>query len=286
MTHNAHLIKRAATASVVVAGVLILVKVFAWWSSGSASVLASMLDSLMDIAASLVNFFAIRYALLPPDQDHPFGHSKAEGVAALVQSAFILGSGVILLLQVVERFFNPQAIQSIPETMGVMLFSTLLTLSLVAYQRWVWRQTGSLAVKSDSAHYVSDILTNIAVIGALIAAWLGFAWLDPVIALVIAFILLYSAYSVLKEALGMLMDTAMDEKDKQRLIDLIEGAPGVCGYHDLKTRQSGLVQFIQFHLELESQQSLQQAHDIGDALEQTISHAFPRAQVIVHYDPV
>lgn len=286
MIENSHLIKRAAVASICVAVVLLIAKIFAWWVSGSTSVLASLMDSFMDIAASLVNFFAIRYALTPPDEDHPFGHTKAEGLAALMQSGFILGSGLILILQVAERLMNPDELTAIPESLGVMGFSTLMTVLLVMYQRWVWKKTGSLAVKSDSAHYVSDILTNIAVVVALVAAYMGFYWLDPVVGLLIAVILVYSAFGILREALTMLMDSAMGEEDELQLKQLIEQTPDVFGYHDLKTRQSGVMQFIQFHLELEAGQSLQQAHDIGDELEKRIVKAFPQSHVIVHYDPV
>ncbi|MEL7401001.1 MAG: cation diffusion facilitator family transporter, partial [Pseudomonadota bacterium] len=163
---NARLVKQAAYASMCVAGVLLLSKLVVWSLSDSTSVLSSMLDSLMDIVASLVNFFAIRYALMPADEDHPFGHSKAEGIAALLQAAFICGSVTMLLLHVADRLLNPQALAAIPESIAVMAFSTLLTTALVLYQRWVHRKTGSLAVKADSAHYASDILTNVAVIGA------------------------------------------------------------------------------------------------------------------------
>jgi len=283
---NGHLIKRAAMASMLTATVLLLAKAAAWTASDSASVLSSLLDSMMDIAASVINFFAIRYALMPADDDHPFGHTKAEGLAALMQSAFILGSAVMLLLHVVERLVKPQALTAIPESIGVMIFSTVATVALVAYQRWVARKTGSLAVKADSAHYVGDILTSAAVVVALVAAYWQVYWLDPVIALLIAAVLLYSVVGIIREALAVLMDKALEPEDEADLIRIIEDSQGVRGYHDLRTRQSGVVQFIQFHLELDGGQTLRSAHDIGDALEKRIRLRFPKAEVIVHHDPV
>lgn len=286
MDRRERLIKSAATASLLVAMVLLLSKLLAWWVSDSVSVLSSLLDSLMDIVASLVNFLAIRYALTPADDDHPFGHSKAEGLAALVQSAFVLGSACVLLLQVVDRLISPQPVHAVTLSMAVMVMSLLLTLSLVAYQRWVVAQTQSLAVRADSTHYVSDILANVAVIVALIATQFGNFWLDPVVALVIVVLLLYSVYGIVRAALTVLMDKALPEQDEQRLHDIIVAVDGVHGYHQLRTRQAGTVQFIQLHLDLDGRQPLFQAHAIGDEVERQIRIAFPTAEVLIHHDPV
>ncbi|GGY33123.1 cation-efflux pump FieF [Bacterioplanes sanyensis] len=286
MDHRARLVKRAATASVVVAVVLLVSKLVAWWYSDSVSVLSSLLDSLMDIAASGVNFIAIRYALMPADEDHPFGHSKAEGLAALVQSAFITGSAVALLLQVVDRLANPQPLQAIPLSLAVMGFSLLLTVALVQYQRWVVRQTQSLAVKADSAHYVSDILANLAVLVALLATAAGWYWLDPVVALAIVALLLHSVLGIVRSALQVLMDQALPEQDAAELDRIIQSVEGVQGYHKLRTRQAGAVQFIQLHLDLDGGQSLSSAHAIGDEVERRILAHFPRAEILIHHDPV
>lgn len=283
---NAVLIKRAATASIVTATLLMVSKVFAWSISDSASVLSSLLDSLMDIAASTVNFFAVRYALMPADDDHPFGHTKAEGLAALIQSAFILGSAAVLLLHVVDRLLHPKALTSLEESVAVMLFSALATSALVLYQRWVYRKTHSLAIKADSAHYYGDILTSVAVVVALVASYFEYYWLDPVVALGIAGVLLYSVYGIVMDALQVLMDKAMSEEEERELQTLIRSCEGVRGVHDLKTRQAGAMQFIQMHLELDANQSLKSAHAIGDAVEKTVLDRFPRAEIIIHHDPV
>jgi ferrous-iron efflux pump FieF len=284
--NHGHLVTRAAIASVITASVLLLAKTGAWSASDSASVLSSLLDSLMDIAASVINFFAIRFALVPPDEDHPFGHSKAEGLAALMQSAFILGSVAMLLLHLLDRIVKPVELQALPESIGVMAFSTIATLLLVLYQRYVYRKTGSLAVKADSAHYFGDILTNIAVIFALVGAMLGFIWLDIVVAVIVALTLTFSVINIVREALAVLMDQALDPDDEARLIKTIQETDGVKGFHDLKTRQSGMVQFIQFHLELDGDQLLRDAHDTGRSLEAKIRERFPRAEVIIHHYPV
>lgn len=285
-TPNAVLIRRAAKASIATASLLLVAKVFAWTASDSASVLSSLLDSMMDIGASLVNYFAVRYALMPADDDHPFGHTKAEGLAALVQSAFILGSAVVLLLHVLDRLLHPQALTALEESIGVMLLSVVATTALVLYQRWVYRQTHSLAIKADSAHYYGDILTSVAVVVALLGSYYGHYWLDPVVALGIAGVLLYSVYGIVMDALQVLMDKAMPEEDEKALHELILTCNGVRGVHDLKTRQAGAIQFIQMHLELDGQQSLRSAHSIGDSVERAILARFPRAEIIIHHDPV
>ena len=283
---RARLIKTAAVASLATALILLAAKIFAWVLSDSASVLSSLLDSLMDIAASAVNFYAVRYALVPADRDHPFGHTKAEGIAALIQSAFILGSAVVLLLHVMERLLNPQPVMALEESIGVMLFSALATAALVLYQRYVYRQTGSLAIKADSAHYYGDILTSLAVVAALLAAYWEQYWLDPVVALLIALVLLSSVLGIVKSALAVLMDQAMAAEDLARLQQTVLSCSGVRGCHDVLTRQSGPVQFIQLHLELDGQQSLYDAHAIGRRVELAIRAEFPHAQIIIHQDPV
>ena len=195
---NAHLIRRAAMASIATALILLVAKTFAWAASDSASILSSLLDSLMDITASVVNFFAIRYALTPADDDHPFGHTKAEGLAALLQSGFILGSAGMLLLHVSERLINPRPIDDVGLGIGVMAFSTIATITLVMYQRWVAARTSSLAIKADSAHYLGDILTSAAVVLALIASKMEVYWLDPLVAVLIAVVLIWSAVGILR----------------------------------------------------------------------------------------
>lgn len=283
--HSA-LIQRAAMASIAVAVTLLIAKLLAWLVSDSTSVLSSLLDSLMDIAASVVNFFAVRYALMPADTDHPFGHSKAEGLAALIQSAFILGSAAALLIHVTDRLFNPQPLNALGESIGVMVFSALMTAALVMYQRYVFRKTGSLAIRADSAHYYGDILTSLAVVVALVASWAGFYWMDPVIALLIALVLLYSVYEIVTAALAVLMDQSLSVEDEGELKSIMLAVPGVEGFHGLKTRQAGTVQFIQVDLELDGRLSLRQAHDIGLVVERAFLQRFPQAEVLIHHDPV
>jgi ferrous-iron efflux pump FieF len=283
---DAWLTQSAAILSMAIAACLILIKGFAWLDSDSSSVLASFADSSLDILVSLMNFFAIRLAFSPADKEHPFGHGKAESLAALMQSAFIAGSAFVLLLHASERFINPREIVAWQGAVWVMSVSLILTVILIAYQRWVYFRTGSLAVKADSAHYVSDVLATIAVIFALLGASSGFSWLDPVVAGIIVLALLHSAYDIAKEALNMLMDHALDPEVDALVHELVAANGEILDCHDIKTRQSGNVQFIQIHLDFPADCSLQSAHHQGEKLSRDIIKVYPRADVLIHHDPV
>lgn len=286
MNKDSSLTQSAAVMSICVAAILILIKGFAWADSDSSSVLASFADSSLDIIVSLINFFAIRFAFAPADKEHPFGHGKAESLAALMQSAFIAGSAFVLLLHAGERLIHQQEIKSLGTATGVMAVSLVLTLLLVIYQRWVYSRTGSLALKADSAHYMSDILANGAVIIALFAAQAGVIWLDPIVALLIVLALLKSAYSIAKESMDMLMDHSLDPEVEDKVKSLVKKNNHILGCHDIKTRQSGNVQFIQLHLDFPATVSLQVAHEAGEWLVAELIREYPRADVFIHHDPV
>lgn len=286
MKADASLTQSAAIMSIIVAAVLIMLKGFAWADTDSTSVLASFADSSLDIIVSLINFFAIRFAFAPADKEHPFGHGKAESLAALMQSAFISGSAFVLLLHAGERLIHPQQIESLQSATWIMVISLFLTIFLVLYQRWVYSRTGSLAVKADSAHYVGDILATAAVIVALFAAQSGLIWVDPLVAILIVLTLLKSAYSIAKESLDMLMDHALDPEVVENIKALVDSNEHILGCHDIKTRQSGNVQFIQVHLDFSAQISLLTAHNEGEWLVQQLLLQYPRADVLVHHDPV
>lgn len=280
------LTQSAAILSICIAACLILMKGLAWLDSDSSSVLASFADSSLDIIVSLINFFAIRLAFSPADKEHPFGHGKAESLAALMQSAFISGSAFVLLLHAAERVVNPKEIVAWQSAVWVMVVSLLLTLVLIAYQRWIYVRTGSLAVKADSAHYVSDVLATIAVIFALVGASSGVFWLDPLVAGLIVLALLHSAYSIAKEALNMLMDHALDPDVDLLVKQLVAANDKILGCHDIKTRQSGNVQFIQVHLDFSIGCLLADAHFEGEKLVAQIVNVYPRADVLIHHDSI
>ena len=279
------LLHLATTASVATAAILIIAKLAAWLVTGSVSVLASLVDSLMDALASLINLFAVRYSLQPADAEHRYGHGKAEALAGLGQSTFIAGSAVFLVLESIDRLIHPKPLNDLAVGMAVMLFAILVTLILVMIQRYVVRRTGSTAIKADSLHYVTDLVTNASILVALVLGALGWPGLDPWFALGIAAYILYSAWQIGREAVHLLMDRELPEDVRERIVALAYAPPLVRGVHDLRTRQSGHTYFIQLHLELDDELALRDAHAVADEVEHSIRAAFADAEVIVHQDP-
>ena len=282
---NARLLRLATVWSVATAGVLIVVKLVVWLTTGSVALLASLLDSLMDAAASVVNLLAVRYSLQPADEEHRFGHGKAESLAGLAQSAFIAGTAVLLLFEAVDRLLHPQPVQGIAQGIGVMIFATLATLVLIGVQRYVIRRTGSLAIRADSFHYAMDLFTNMAVILALgLAAW-GVSWADPVFGLGLGVVILVGAYGIGREAVDHLMDRELGEDAQQEIARIALDHQQVRAVHELRTRQAGQTRFIQMHLELDGGMTLARAHHIGDEVADRIRAGFPGADVLIHQDP-
>ena len=282
---HGRLLRLATTWSVATAGVLIAIKAFASVYTGSVSMVASLVDSLMDALASLVNFFAVRFALAPPDDEHRFGHGKAEALAGVAQAAFIAGSALFLALQAVDRLLQPQPIENVPAGMAVMAISIVATLVLLAVQRHVIRKTGSVAIQADALHYVSDLAANAGVIVALLAATRGFPRADGLFALAVAAAILWSAWKIGGKAVQILLDRALPEADQARILEIARAHPEVEDAHDLRTREAGPVRFVQMHLELRPDMPLLRAHAIADQVALEVKKAFPGADVIIHQDP-
>lgn len=278
---------RAATyASVGAASLLVVVKAGAWVMTDSVSMLSTLVDSLLDVLASLVNLFAVRHALTPADAEHRFGHGKAEPLAGLGQAAFISGSAMFLFVEAGQRFLEPRPVANSAVGIGVMVFSIVVTLVLVGFQRYVIRRTSSVAITADSLHYVGDVLVNISVIVALVlSATLGLAWADPLFGAGIAVYILYCAWQIAREALNLLMDREFPDEDREYIRRIALAHPEVRDMHDLRTRSSGPHSFIQLHLELDRDLTLIDAHTISDQVEMEIRRAFPNAEVLIHQDP-
>jgi ferrous-iron efflux pump FieF len=284
---SASLMRLAGLASVGVAALLIAIKLYAFVATNSVSLLSSLFDSALDLGASVVNLIAIRTAVTPADAEHRFGHGKAEPLAGLVQVAFILGSSLLLLFEVGQHFLQRQQVTEEATGIVVMAVSIGLTLGLILFQRHVIRRTESMAVQADSAHYFSDFLANAAVILALVlSGLLGWWWIDPLFGLAVALFIAWTAISIGRAALDMLMDREMSDRDRDRIKLIVRAHPEVFGLHELRTRVAGQDCFIQFHLDLKPEISLKEAHRISDAVEASLIEAFPGAEVIIHQDPL
>jgi ferrous-iron efflux pump FieF len=282
----ARLMRAATYASVAVAGTLIVVKLAAWLFTDSVSLLSTLIDSLLDAAASIINLLAVRHALAPADREHRFGHGKAEPLAALGQTAFIAGSAVFLVIEAGHRLFAPRPVLHVEVGIGVMILAIVVTFALTRFQAHVVRKTGSVAIKADSLHYLGDILVNAAVIAALLLAS-QFGWLmaDPLFGIAIAGYILIVAWRIARGAFDMLMDRELPEPERARIRRIVLEHPSVIDMHDLRTRASGRKTFIQVHIELDGDLSLYRAHDVADEVEASLRAAYPGAEVIIHQDP-
>jgi len=284
---NAQLMKWATYASVTTALSLISVKVIAWFITDSVSIMATLIDSSLDVLASVVNLVAVRHALQPADKEHRFGHGKAEALAGMGQSMFITGSAGILLLQAVGRIIHPQAdMTGIDVGIGVMLFSIVATLLLLSFQHYVIKQTNSTAIKADALHYKTDLWVNASVIVALILTFYGYHHFDALFALAIAIFILVSAWEIVKESIDLLMDHELPDEERHKIKEVVSRCPDALGCHDLRTRRSGNKIFIQLHLELNSSLCLLDAHAIAEKVEQQLKDLYEDAEVIIHEDPV
>lgn len=280
------LMRRATFASVTVAAAMIVVKLIAWLLTDSVSLLSSLLDSLLDAAASLVNLLAVRQALVPADREHRFGHGKAEPLASLGQAAFIAGSAVLLIIQALHHILTPQPVSNTGIGIAVMAFAIAVTLVLVVYQRSVVRRTGSLVVRADEFHYRTDLVLNGSVLVSLLATrWLGWVYLDPLFGGAIGFWIVYGAWEVGKTATVQLMDRELPDEARARIRAIALAHPQVRAAHDLRTRTAGPNAFIQIHVEMDGKLTLEEAHRISDAVEAEILAAFPQAEVMIHQDP-
>ena len=284
--HAARLMRLASYASIGVSLLLIATKLGAWLLTGSVSVLSSLLDSLLDSAASVVNLLAIRTAVSPADQEHRFGHGKAEPLASLGQSAFIAGSAVLLLVEGGHRLFSPEPVEHSRIGIAAIGFSMAATLLLIPFQKFVVRRTGSLAIGADELHYRGDLLLNGGVILALVLTELfGWPFLDSIFGAAIAVWIVYSAWQIARRALTQLMDREMPDDDRQRIRTIALAHPEVSAVHDLRTRLAGPSAFVQIHIEMSADMTLRRAHEVADTVEASIIEAFPYAEVIIHQDP-
>lgn len=281
------LVRSASYASVAIATFLVLIKLAAYFMTHSVALLASLIDSLLDVAASFLNMVAIRHALTPADAEHRFGHGKAEPLAGLAQAAFISGSALFLIVESGSRLLEPRPLEHGAVGLAVMGISLVCTIGLVIYQRYVIGKSRSLAIRADSLHYVGDILVNIAIIAALILSlYLDWYIADPLFALGVAAYVLFNAWEIIRVSLDQIMDREFPDEERERITSIAMAHPEVRNLHELRTRTAGYTRFIQMHLEMDPGITLLRAHEISDEVEAELHKAFPNSEVIIHEDPL
>lgn len=284
--HHIRLIKISSYASVFVALTIIIIKAIGWMITDSMAILASLADSLLDVMASIINLAAIQYALMPPDDDHRFGHGKAEDLAVFVQSTLSAISGIFIIITSIGRIIHPEDL--LEESIGVfiMIVSVSFTMVLVVFQQYVIRQTMSRVVQADSMHYVLDLLTNLfSIIALYLSDKYGLVQADSISAVLIAGVILIGAYKLWRTAFNNLMDREFDDEGRNKIIDILQKTNKIKGFHDLKTRYSGSRPIIQLHIEMDGATTLKEAHIASSEIEKMILSLFPNADLIIHQDP-
>ena len=281
-------LKRLATyASVSVASGLFLTKLAAWLVTGSVTVFATAMDSLVDVAASMVVLLSVRFAMRPPDLDHRFGHGKLEPLGSLGQAVFIGGTGLFVIFQAVDRLLRPTPIVEPGIGIGAIVLALVATAALVMFQRRVIRRTGSLAIEADSLNYQGDLISHgAALLSLLIAPRSGLGWVDPVTGLAIAAYLLWNAQRIGRASLQVLMDRELPDEQRQRIHEALDTVEGMAGYHDLRTRSSGTHAYVEVHIEVDGVMTVSGAHSVVVAVEEAIEVLLPGSDVLVHVDPV
>lgn len=283
---TAALTRRVTLLSVATALVLVSLKAIAWRASDSVAMLASMADSGLDLLASLVTFFAVRYAVTPPDAEHRYGHGKVEAFASLVQAGLVFASAALIGQEAIGHLIRRQAVANEGWAMAVMVVSLVLTAALVAAQGRVLKQANSVAVSGDRAHYFSDFAANLAALAGLgavaVSGWTGY---DAIAGLAVAAVLLWAAINVFRESSGQLMDRELSDEARAEIVRLATEEPQVLGVHQLRTRASGPYVHIQMHVDLDPDLSLQEAHRLVINAEQRVLSKFPAADLIIHPDP-
>jgi ferrous-iron efflux pump FieF len=286
VTEKARLTVNAALASVAAALMLLVLKGAAAWETGSVAMLGSLADTVLDLLASLVTLYGVRVAATPADHDHRFGHGKAEALAALFQVAVITASAAAIGWRAVVSLTYDQPTTAAEFGIGVSVIAIALTFALLAYQRRVIAETGSVAIRADNIHYQSDLLLNLAVIAALVLdQYAGLVGADPVFGIAIALWLAWGAFKASNQAIDQLMDKEWPEEKRHRFLDAAARHPQLRGIHDFRTRRSGSRDFAQFHMYVDANMSVADAHEVMDEVEARIAEEFPGVEVLIHLDP-
>lgn len=277
----------ASLSAVATVSVLIVIKAYAYYVSGSTAMLGTLTDSVVDAAVSLMMLFAVTMSLKPADADHRHGHGKVEGIAALLQGAFMGGAGIFLIFEAFERFLHPENLTHHGLGIAVAALAIIMSLIIVSIQKFVLARAPSLAIEADHAHYKTDIFLNGGVILALVISFYnGPLWLDPAIALIIALYFIYTAWVIINKSVDMLMDKELPSSVRNHIEAIVADYPEIHGMHDLRTRMSGMNMHLSFDVELDPDMSLKQAHDIVRKLDHKILETYPNAEIIIHMDPI
>jgi cation diffusion facilitator family transporter len=280
--------KRATVVATVVATALTILKLVIGVMSGSVAVLASAIDSLLDMAISIFNFFAIKKSEEDPDDAYQYGKGKIQAIAGVIEGTVITISGLYIIYKALEKLMNGSQSSLLTPSIIVMLISIIVTFFLVRYLLRIAKETDNIVIKADALHYQTDLWSNAAVLVSLVLVWMtGFDSIDALFGLGIGVYIIYSAYEIIQDGIAILLDRALEGEVVARIGEIISSHPQTTSYHWLKTRTDGTTNFVEFHLVLHPEMPLQEAHDITDEVEEKIVALDEKKRWLItpHYDP-
>lgn len=280
--------KKATLISSSVAFVLVTLKLTVGIISGSVAVLASAIDSLLDLVVSAFNYFALHNSDKEPDEKFNFGRRKLEPLAAVIEGTIISLSALFIFYEAISKMVQGSVISHLQASLGVMIASLIITAGLVLFLNSVANKTGNMVIRADALHYKTDLLSNGAVLASLaFIALTDYTFVDPILGIAISIYMLYSAFPLIQEGIMMLLDAALDSDSVKRINHLLDNENAITSYHDLRTRQSGSDLYISAHIVFNVSTSLFDAHQVGDRIEYALINLFPDNTVhpLIHLDP-
>ncbi|QRN40757.1 MAG: cation diffusion facilitator family transporter [Neisseriaceae bacterium] len=283
---NSKLLLSVGIASIVVALVLIILKAFTEFKTGSVSVLAGLMDSVADLLSSVINLIGISIGLKPADKNHNYGHAKAEGLSSFIQATFILGSAMLIIFSAVGRLLHPYPIEHTQVAIMVMIITILVTGILSLFQHYAIKRTNSLSLAADTSHYISDLLLNSSIILSLLLVQLGYFSMDAILAIIIGLWMIYLSGKIMRGAFTILMDETLSESEVIKIEQAISLTPGVNGFHDLMTRSDGKTHYIHVHIEVDENLTFRASHDIATNVVVNLNRLFDKPiKAFIHTDP-
>ena len=278
---------KAAGISILSNTSLILLKLVAGIVTGSVSLIAEAIHSMMDLLAAVVAFISVRVSDNPPDAKHPFGHGKAENISGVIEGVLIFIAACLIINEAVHKIIEGTSLEMLEIGMIIMAVSIIVNIVVSRYLVKVSRDTDSLALEADATHLTTDVITMVGVlIGLVVVRVTGLYILDPIIAIIVAIIIIKAAFDITRKSFGGLMDTSLPESEQEAITSCVQEHIGIIsGFHKLRTRKAGSQRYLDLHLVIPRTESLEQAHSICDHLEKDMKEILERAEVNIHVEP-
>ena len=283
---------KAAAFSVASNTALILLKIVAGLITGSISLIAEAVHSMMDLAAAVIAFFSVRISDTPPDEEHPFGHGKWENISGVAEALLIFIAAGIIVYQAVRRLMNGETLETLEVGIGIMAVSIVVNVLVSRYLLKVSRKTDSIALEADARHLTTDVMTMAGVLLGLVIVQIGkitghnINIFDPIAALLVALLIIRTAYDLTRRSFGPLVDVRLPQQEEDEITSCIkEHTSQLAGFHEVRTRKSGSQRFIDFHLMLPQNTSIEESHKMCDHLEEDMKNRLPNSNVTIHVEP-